>query len=279
MLTNSHVDTLIRLALDEDIGDGDLTTNAFDSFKKPGEFNYIAKEHFILCGTEHAAKVFELLDDRIDVEFNAHDGMWIKPGDVFGKVTGPTSSILTGERTALNILQRLSGIATNTNKYIKTLDDSNIRILDTRKTTPGWRIFEKYAVKTGGAYNHRMGLFDGVMLKDNHIDAAGSIKDAVATVKENIPITVKVEVEVRSLEETREAVEAGADIVMLDNFDMESLQDAIRIVDKKCKIEVSGGVNLDTLPRYRGLEIDFISIGALTHQARNVDISLKLVRK
>jgi len=277
MLANLHAQRLIRLALDEDIGDGDLTTGSFKAFEREGEFKYMAKEPFRLCGTEFAKTVFEIMDASIVTDFLYKDGDEIEEGEIFGYVRGPINSILTAERTSLNILQRLSGISTNARNYVKALDDSNIRILDTRKTTPGWRVLEKYAVKVGGAFNHRMGLFDGVMLKDNHVDAAGSITDAVAIVKEKIPITVKVEVEVRNLEEVAEAAAAGTDIIMLDNFDLKDIPKAIEIIDKRCKIEVSGGINMDNLMQYKGYKIDYISIGALTHQAKNVDISLKLV--
>lgn len=277
MLSNSHVESLIRLALDEDIGDGDLTTNAFDAFHEEGKFKFLAKEDCILCGTEYASMVFRILDPEVTIEFLHKDGTWLKSGEIFGYATGPIASILSGERTALNILQRLSGISTNANQYVEFLNDTRIKILDTRKTTPGWRVLEKYAVKNGGAYNHRMGLFDGVMLKDNHVDACGSITKAVATVKDRIPITVKVEVEVRSVAEAEEAANAGADIIMLDNFEMDSIQEAIEIIDKRSKIEISGGINYSNLQNYKGLDIDYISIGALTHQAKNVDMSLKLI--
>jgi len=267
---------LIQLALDEDIGTGDLTAKAFRAENKKGIFRYLAKEDFILCGIISAGLVFKELDEDIHVKFYQEDGTLIKKGEYFGHVEGPIYSILTGERTSLNFLQRLCGIATNTARYVKELEGTNIKLLDTRKTTPGWRVAEKYAVLTGGGHNHRIGLFDGVMLKDNHIDAAGGISEAVAIVKRNIPSTVKVEVEVRNHEEARQASEAGADIIMLDNFNINDIQKAIDIIDRRAKIEVSGGIRLENLKEYRELAIDYISVGALTHHATSVDISLKI---
>jgi nicotinate-nucleotide pyrophosphorylase (carboxylating) len=267
---------LIQLALEEDIGTGDLTARAFRNQNKIGTFKYLAKEDFILCGTKSATIVFQELEGDIDVKFYKEDGAHLKKGEFFGEVTGPIYSILTGERTSLNFLQRLCGIATNTADYIKELEGTNIRLLDTRKTTPGWRVAEKYAVLIGGGHNHRMGLFDGVMLKDNHVDAAGGIKQAVELVQRNIPSTVKVEIEVRNHAEVQEAVDAGADIIMLDNFDVADIQKAIDIIDKRAKIEVSGGIRKENLKDYRHLAIDYISVGALTHHATSVDISLKI---
>ncbi len=267
---------LVKLALEEDIGTGDLTAKAFRHHDSMSVFAYLAKEDFILCGTKTARIVFSELNAGIDTIFYRQDGDLIKKGDIFGEVSGPVYSILSGERTSLNFLQRLSGIATNTAGYVKELEGTNIKILDTRKTTPGWRVMEKYAVLIGGGHNHRMGLFDGVMLKDNHIDAAGGITAAVKLVQKSIPSTVKVEVEVRNLAEAKEAAEAGADIIMLDNFKLEDMQAAIDVIAKRAKIEISGGVTKDKLKEFRHLDIDYISIGALTHQAVSVDMSLKI---
>jgi nicotinate-nucleotide pyrophosphorylase (carboxylating) len=267
---------LIKLALEEDIGTGDLTARAFRKQNKTATFKYLAKEDFILCGTKSAALVFKELDENISVKFYKEDGDKLEKGEQFGEVTGPVYSILTGERTSLNFLQRLSGIATETATYVKELEGSGICLLDTRKTTPGWRVPEKYAVLVGGGHNHRMGLFDGVMLKDNHVDAAGGIKNAVELVKRNIPSTVKVEIEVRNLDEARQAADAGADIIMLDNFRVEDIQQAIDVINKRAKIEVSGGIRKENLKEYKHLAIDYISVGALTHHATSVDISLKI---
>jgi nicotinate-nucleotide pyrophosphorylase (carboxylating) len=276
MLMNSYTKRLIQLALDEDIGTGDLTADAFESFKSQVVFNFITKEDCIVCGTKVAKEIYYTLDPEVKVEFSVQDGDKITGRRIIGQVTGPASSILTGERTSLNFLQRLSGVATNTAKYVEALGDSSIKILDTRKTTPGWRRLEKYAVKTGGGWNHRIGLFDGVMLKDNHVDAAGSIQEAVNNVRRFIPTTVKVEVETRNLTEVQQAVDAGADIIMLDNFGIELIKEAVSVIDKQDLIEVSGGVTLDFLQQLRGIDVDYVSIGALTHQAVGVDMSLKM---
>ncbi|MGC8769485.1 carboxylating nicotinate-nucleotide diphosphorylase [Calditerrivibrio sp.] len=271
----SLIDRLINLAIDEDIGKGDLSTDSIKSYLGKGTFEFLAKEEFILCGIDVVRRVFELIDSDLDVHFFRKDGDMVPKSDVIGSVKGDVASILKGERIALNFLQRMSGIATNTYNFVEKLKYSNIKILDTRKTLPGHRILEKYSVKTGGGYNHRFGLFDGVMLKDNHIDAVGGIRKAVEIVRRNIPITVKIEVETRNLIEVKEAVEAGVDIIMLDNFDIEMISAAADIIGGKSKIEVSGGVTINNIDKYKDLPIDYISVGALTHQARSVDISLK----
>lgn len=274
-MDSSLILRLIDLALDEDLGRGDLSTDSIKPFLGAGIFEFLAKEDFTLCGVEIAKKVFERIDKSLEVGFLFGDGAKLRKGEVFGFVKGSVASILKGERVSLNFLQRLSGIATNTSKYVEKLKGSNIKILDTRKTLPGHRLLEKYAVKVGGGYNHRFGLFDGVMLKDNHIDAVGGIKKAVEIVRNNIPITVKIEVETRDLSEVKEAVEAGVDIIMLDNFSKEMIEKAVEIIGGRSKIEISGGVNIENIEEYKGLPVDYISIGALTHQARSVDISLK----
>ncbi len=274
MLTSKLIDDLIDIAIREDIGHGDITSNAIENNNK-AIFNFIAKDEFIFCGTFIAQKVFNKIDPSLEVEFLINDGEIPEKNKTFGTVKGKTTSILKGERTALNFLQRLSGIATNTQKFIKKLNSDKIKILDTRKTTPGHRILQKYAVKVGGGSNHRFGLYDGVMLKDNHIDVAGGIKKAVETVRNNIPSTIKIEVETRTLKEVKEAVDAGADIIMLDNFKTDEIKKACEIINKKTKIEISGGVNLNNICNYSKFDIDYISIGALTHQAQSVDISLK----
>ncbi|MCA1927485.1 MAG: carboxylating nicotinate-nucleotide diphosphorylase [Calditerrivibrio sp.] len=275
MINCELIDRLIELSIHEDIGRGDLSSIAIEDYLEDGEFHFIAKEEFVLCGTEVAKKVFEKIDQNLSVNFFKNDGELLSAGEIFGKVVGYVGSILSGERIALNFLQRLSGIATNTKKYIEKLSDSDIKIIDTRKTIPGHRILEKYAVTVGGGSNHRFGLFDGVMLKDNHIDAVGSIKKAVEIARKKTPITVKIEVETRNIKEVIEALEAGADIIMLDNFSIKDIKEAISIVKKKVKLEVSGGINIENLDLYKKLKIDYISIGALTHQAKSVDMSLK----
>lgn len=276
MLKNYLVDKLVELALLEDIGHGDITTESIFEEKRTAKFHFLAKEEMLLCGTEIVKKVFSTLDNGILTNFYFKDGDRIQRNTYFGEITGDLSSILTGERTALNFLQRLSGIATNTNRYASCLGNSKIEILDTRKTTPGHRVLEKYAVKTGGGSNHRFGLFDGVLIKDNHIDAAGSITEAVKKAKSKIPSTIKVEVEIRRLSELKEAITAGAEIVMLDNFKREEIIEACKIVNKKAKIEISGGITLEELDELKNYDIDYISVGALTHSAGNIDISLKI---
>ncbi len=274
MLTTKLIDDLIRIAIREDIGHGDITSNAIED-NSISVFNFMAKEKFIFCGSLIAKKVFKEIDFSLEIDFKITDGTLTEKNQIIGTVKGKTTSILKGERTALNFLQRLSGIATNTRKFIEKLNNDRIKILDTRKTTPGHRVIQKYAVKVGGGSNHRYGLYDGVMLKDNHIDAAGGIKKAVEKVRYNIPSTIKIEVETRSLKEVKEAVEAGADIIMLDNFDLADIEKACEIINKKAKIEISGGVSLNNICNYSKFDIDYISIGALTHQAQSVDISLK----
>ena len=217
MLDSKLIDSLIELAIEEDIGHGDITSYAIDDASE-SVFKFISKEVFILCGTSIVEKVFKYIDKDIEVLFTQKDGDFTIPDNVFGIVKGRTYSILKGERTALNFLQRLSGIATNTYRYVNELKDSKIKLLDTRKTTPGHRFIQKYAVKIGGGNNHRFGLYDGVMIKDNHVDAAGGITNAIEKVRNHIPSTIKIEVEARNLEEVKEAVENDADIIMLDTF-------------------------------------------------------------
>jgi nicotinate-nucleotide pyrophosphorylase (carboxylating) len=268
------LDKLIEFALTEDIGCGDITVNAVSEFLGDGKCYFLAKQDFILCGCDVVKRVFWHLNEALEVNFKIGDGDFVKSGEKFGEISGKLKDILTGERVALNFLQRLSGIATNTNKYVEKLKGTNIKLLDTRKTTPGHRILEKYAVKVGGGYNHRFGLFDGVMLKDNHIDAAGGIKEAVEAVKDNIPATVKIEVECRTLLDVKDAVEAGVDIIMLDNFKLDEILEARRIA-KGIKVEVSGGITLENIDKYIQYDVDYISVGSLTHNVKSVDISLK----
>jgi len=275
MLNSPLVDKIIDLALLEDIGSGDLTTKSLAPFLKRAKYYLIAKEEFILCGLPVINDLFYKVDRNIKFIPLKSDGDLINKGEKIAEISGDTSTILMIERTVLNFLQRLSGIATNTNKYVNALKGTNIKILDTRKTTPGLRILEKYAVKVGGGTNHRIGLFDGVMLKDTHIDAVGSIKKAVEIVRKNIPVTVKIEVETRNLQEVKEALVAGADIIMLDNFDIKDIDEACKLINKRAKIEVSGGITLEKIELYKNYPIDFISIGALTNNFKSVDISMR----
>lgn len=275
MLNFLILDDLIKLSLKEDIGHTDITTEAISEFLTRGEFYFLAKDNFILCGTDIVKRVFWHLNQEIIVEFVKNDGDFVKKGEKFGFVRGESKYILSGERVSLNFLQRLSAIATETNKYVKKLEGSKIKILDTRKTTPGHRILEKYAVRIGGGSNHRFGLFDGVMLKDNHIDAAGGIRNAVEIVRGKIPSTVKIEVEARNLKEVAEAAAAEVDIIMLDNFEVADIPKAREIAGKNIKLEVSGGVTLENIDKYIDYDIDYISVGSITHNFKSVDISLK----
>lgn len=270
-----NVDNLILMALQEDISSEDVTTNAVMPTEQNGQAQLICKQDGVLAGLYVFQRVFELLDQKIQVEFHFKDGEKVKKGDLIGTLTGDIRAILSGERTALNYLQRMSGIATYTNSIAALLEGSKVKLLDTRKTTPNNRIFEKYAVKTGGGFNHRYNLSDGVLLKDNHIGAAGGVKEAVQMAKDYAPFVRKIEVECETLEMVQEAVEAGADIIMLDNMNVEEMQQAISFIDKRAEIEISGNVTKENIEHYISLGVDYISSGALTHSAPIMDISLK----
>lgn len=270
-----NVDELILQALREDISSEDVTTNAVMPKAQKGEAQLICKQDGVLSGLWVFKRVFELLDDEICVKLNFEDGDTVKNGEIIGTVTGDIRAILSGERTALNYLQRMSGIATYTNSVAKLLEGSKVKLLDTRKTTPNNRIFEKYAVKTGGGYNHRYNLSDGVLLKDNHIGAAGGVKQAVLMAKEYAPFVRKIEVECETVEMVAEALEAGADIIMLDNMSVEEMKKAVALIDGKAEIECSGNVTKENIAHYISLGVDYISSGALTHSAPIMDVSLK----
>lgn len=270
-----NADDLILQALREDISSEDVTTNAVMPKEQKGEAQLICKQDGVLAGLWVFKRVFELLDENICVKFNFKDGDTVKKGEIIGTVTGDIRAILSGERTALNYLQRMSGIATYTNSVAKLLEGSKVKLLDTRKTTPNNRIFEKYAVKTGGGYNHRYNLSDGVLLKDNHIGAAGGVKEAIYMAKEYAPFVRKIEVECETIAMVEEAVEAGAEIIMLDNMTVEEMQKAVAIIDGKAEIECSGNVTKENISHYISLGVDYISSGALTHSAPIMDVSLK----
>ncbi len=270
-----NADHLILEALREDISGEDVTTNAVIRKAVMGEADVIAKEDGIIAGTEVFRRVFELLDESTECTFTIKDGDRVKKGDVFGKLKGDMRAILSGERTALNYLQRMSGIATYTNRTAKLLEGSGIRLLDTRKTTPNNRIFEKYAVKVGGGYNHRYNLSDGVLLKDNHISAAGGVKNAVMMAKQYAPFVRKIEVEAENLDMVREAVESGADIIMLDNMSIDQMKEAVKLIAGRAFTECSGNVTADNIKGLISTGVDFISSGALTHSAPILDISMK----
>lgn len=270
-----NVDNLIIMALKEDITSEDVSTNAIMPKFKLGKVDLICKQDGIIAGLQVFARVFYLLDKNTKTEFYFKDGDKVKNGDLLATVTGDIRVLLSGERVALNYLQRMSGIATYTNSVVKLLEGSKTKLLDTRKTTPNCRVFEKYAVKIGGGNNHRYNLSDGVMLKDNHISAAGSIKNAVKMAREYAPFVRKIEVEVESLDEVAEALEAGADIIMLDNMTIENMQKAVKIIDCKTLTECSGNVTKENIEKLKNIGVDFISSGALTHSAPILDISMK----
>ena len=273
--TTLQVDHLILEALREDISSEDVTTNSVMKEAVTGEVELICKQDGIIAGLDVFKRVFELLDADTKVEFYCKDGDEVKSGELMGKVIGDIRVLLSGERVALNYLQRMSGIATYTHSVAELLKGCKTKLLDTRKTTPNMRIFEKYAVRVGGGYNHRYNLSDGVLLKDNHIGAAGSVTKAVQMAKEYAPFVRKIEVEVENLDMVREAVEAGADIIMLDNMSTEEMQEAIRIIDGRAETECSGNVTKENISRLTSLGVDYISSGALTHSAPILDISLK----
>ncbi|MEE0595384.1 MAG: carboxylating nicotinate-nucleotide diphosphorylase [Agathobacter sp.] len=270
-----NVDPLILGALKEDITSEDVSTNSVMPHPQAGEVDLICKQDGIICGLQVFERVFTLLDEDTKVEFFVQDGEEVKTGQLMAKVHGDIRTLLCGERTALNYLQRMSGIATYTHEVASLLEGSKTKLLDTRKTTPNNRIFEKYAVRTGGGNNHRYNLSDGVLLKDNHIGAAGGVKQAIAAAKEYAPFVRKIEVEVENQQMVEEAVEAGADIIMLDNMDTDALKKAIAFINGRAEIEVSGNVTKENIARLVDLGVDFISSGALTHSAPIMDISLK----
>lgn len=270
-----NADPFIMSALREDISSEDVSTNSVMPEGKAGTAQLICKQDGIICGMTIFERVFKLLDKDSRVEMYVRDGDKVTRGQLMADVYGDIRMILCGERTALNYLQRMSGIATYTDQVVQLLEGTGIKLLDTRKTTPNNRIFEKYAVRVGGGNNHRYNLSDGVLLKDNHIGAAGSVKRAIEMAKAYAPFVRKIEVEVEDLDMVKEAVEAGADIIMLDNMTTDQLKEAIAYIDKRAEIEVSGNVTAENIARLKGLKIDYVSSGALTHSAPIMDISLK----
>ena len=270
-----NADKFIMMALQEDITSEDVSTNAVMPKAQKGKVDLICKQDGIIAGLDVYARVFTLLDDSTEVEFFCKDGDEVKAGQLMGIVTGDIRVLLSGERVALNYLQRMSGIATYTHEVAELLKGSKTTLLDTRKTTPNCRIFEKYAVRVGGGSNHRYNLSDGVLLKDNHIGAAGSITNAVRMAKEYAPFVRKIEVEVETLDQVKEAVEAGADIIMLDNMTTDQMRAAIDLIDGRAETECSGNVTKETIERLISLGVDYISSGALTHSSPIMDISMK----
>lgn len=270
-----NADEMILLALKEDITFGDISSDAVLPKAAMGSVELIAKQDGVIAGLTVFKRVFELIDSSIDIKFMVDDGNLVHSGEKLAVLRGDLHSLLSGERTALNYLQHMSGIATYTRSMADILEGSGIKLLDTRKTTPCNRIFEKYAVKIGGGNNHRFNLSDGVMLKDNHIAAAGGIKNAVAMAKKEVSFVRKIEVEVENLNMVREAVEAGADIIMLDNMDYETMKEALKIIDGKAETECSGNVTAENVAKLAALGVNYISSGALTHSAPILDISMK----
>jgi nicotinate-nucleotide pyrophosphorylase (carboxylating) len=274
---HSSVGKIIERALEEDVGPGDLTTTSIVAPSAAGRARILAKEELVLAGTEIFAGVLTRIDPELRLEFTYHDGDIVPSGEHIGSVEGSIRGILTGERTALNFLQHLSGIATLTKKYVDKTDPSKVRVIDTRKTTPGLRVLEKYAVRMGGGFNHRFGLFDGILIKDNHITAAGSISEAVARAKGKVPHTLKIEIEVEDIKGVEEAIGAGADAILLDNMSLEELREAVSVAGGRVLLEASGGITLESMEAISKTGVNLISIGAITHSAPSVDISLEMV--
>ena len=270
-----QADQLIRMALQEDITSEDVSTNAVMPTATKGTVDLIAKEDGVVAGLDIYARVFTILDEKTEIDFHCKDGDEVKKGDLMATVTGDIRVLLSGERVALNYLQRMSGIATYTRQVAKLLEGSNVTLLDTRKTTPNCRVFEKYAVRVGGGCNHRYNLSDGVLLKDNHIGAAGSVTKAVQMAKAYAPFVRKIEIEVETLDQVKEAVEAGADIIMLDNMTTDQMRAAIDLIDGRAETECSGNVTKENIERLVSLGVDYISSGALTHSSPIMDISMK----
>lgn len=270
------LDRIIENALMEDIHTGDITTLAVVPEKKLVSARLIAKEPMVLAGVAVAARVFTILDPAVSFTACHNDGAYLESGDVIAEISGDAALLLQGERVALNLLQRMCGVATITSRYVAEVADAGARIVDTRKTTPGLRMLEKYAVRVGGGINHRTGLYDGVLIKENHIAAAGGVTEAVRRARGYIPHTMKIEVETETLAQVREALAAGADIIMLDNMDLGAMREAVGVIAGKALVEASGGVNLETVREIAETGVDIISVGALTHSARAMDISMLL---
>ena len=270
------VQHLIEIALKEDIGSGDITTENLIAPDLEGIGVILAKEPLVIAGLDVARQVFEHLDSEVILKSGCKDGDTVGNKEIVAHVEGQLRALLMGERTALNFLQRLSGIATHVRSYIDEVGKTKVRLVDTRKTTPGWRILEKYAVRIGGAHNHRMGLYDGILIKDNHIAVCGGVKKAVEHMQKRRSHLLKIEVEVSELDQLKEALGAGADVIMLDNMNIAQIREAVKIVDGRAMVEVSGGITQSSLKQLADTGVDIISVGALTHAARSVDISMQI---
>ena len=270
-----QADQLIRMALQEDITSEDVSTNAVMPTATKGTVELIAKEDGVIAGLDIYARVFTILDEKTEIDFHCKDGDEVKKGELMATVTGDIRVLLSGERVALNYLQRMSGIATYTRQVAKLLEGSKVTLLDTRKTTPNCRVFEKYAVRVGGGCNHRYNLSDGVLLKDNHIGAAGSVTKAIQMAQAYAPVVRKIEIEVETLDQVKEAVESGADIIMLDNMTPEVMKQAVELINGRAQTECSGNITKENIQKIREIGVDFVSSGALTHSAPILDISMK----
>jgi nicotinate-nucleotide pyrophosphorylase (carboxylating) len=267
---------LIKIALKEDIGSGDITTDNLVDPDLEGKGIIIAKEPFVIAGLDVAGQVFKHLNAEVVFTSIYSDGNFVKEGDTIATVEGNLRALLSGERTALNFLQRLSGISTCVRSYVDELKNKRVRLVDTRKTTPGWRVLEKYAVRVGGAHNHRMGLYDGVLIKDNHIAACGGIQKAVDRIRTRVSHLVKIEVEVSTLDQVKDALKVGPEVIMLDNMSIEQIKEAVAFINKKALVEVSGNVTKSGLNSLADAGVDIISVGALTHSAGCVDMSMRI---
>ena len=267
---------LLEMALREDIGSGDVTSDSVVPADTMAKGTILSKSDGIIAGLDVAGEIFRMLDTKVDFKKLVSDGEKIHQGQELATAEGPARSILTAERTVLNFLQRLSGIATLTSEYVRAASGYKARIIDTRKTTPGWRVLEKYAVRVGGGHNHRFGLYDAVLIKDNHIAALGSVSEAIARARERIPHTMKIEVEVEDLDQAQEAISAGADIIMPDNMDVDMMTQAVRLINGRAIVEASGGIRLDDILAVAATGVDLISVGALTNAAPPLDISMSM---
>lgn len=270
------IEEFIQLALKEDIGPGDITTDNLVSPSVRGRGEIVAKQPLVIAGLGVAEKVFRVLDPEVEFDARYRDGDSVSAGSTVVRLQGTLDALLKGERTALNFMQRLSGIATQARDFAASVEGSGVKLVDTRKTTPGWRSLEKYAVRVGGAHNHRMGLYDGVLIKDNHIAVAGGITAAVSKARQAVSHLVKIEVETSTLAEVDEALAAGADIIMLDNMDLDRIREAVARINRRALVEISGGVTRDRLKALAGTGVDLISVGALTHSAVAVDLSMRI---
>jgi nicotinate-nucleotide pyrophosphorylase (carboxylating) len=276
MIDNLYIDDLILCALKEDMPLGDITTDNLIAPEDKASARLIAKQAGVIAGLDVAERVFKLLDSEVKFIRNIDEGSFVNKGDIIARIEGNTRALLRGERTALNLLQRLSGIATKTNAFCEKIKGLSAKIVDTRKTTPGLRFLEKYAVKAGGGTNHRFCLSDGVLIKDNHIKAAGGILKAVEQARKSIPHTIKIEVEVETMEQVAEALESKADIIMLDNMSLDMMKQAVKVINKKAVVEASGNVSMDTVYDIASTGVDIISVGSLTHSVSAFDISMRI---